>query len=41
MFFGFPGVVLITMTMKYVDTRLGKITDAAGAVAAVKTSDDN
>ena len=33
-FFGFPGIVLITVTMKYIDAKLGKITAPAGATAA-------
>ncbi len=39
-FFAFPGIVLLTVTMKYIDAKLGKITDTAGAPAAVKTKDD-
>jgi Na+-translocating ferredoxin:NAD+ oxidoreductase RnfG subunit len=39
-FFAFPGIVLLTLTMKYIDAKLGKITDPAGAPAAVKTKED-
>ena len=38
-FFAFPGIVLITLTMKYVDAKLGKIDVPAGA-AAIKTRED-
>jgi Na+-translocating ferredoxin:NAD+ oxidoreductase RnfG subunit len=45
-FFAFPGIVLITLTMKYVDAKLGKITAPAGALAAAaamaaKTKEDS
>ena len=39
-FFGFPGIVLLTVTMKYIDARLGKITAPVGAPAESATKED-
>ncbi len=39
-FFGFPGIVLVTVTLKYIDARLEKITPAADG-AAVTTGEDS
>jgi Na+-translocating ferredoxin:NAD+ oxidoreductase RnfG subunit len=42
-FFGFPGIVLITITLKYIDAKLDKITASAGvpaAAAAMATKED-
>ncbi len=39
-FFGFPGIVLLTLTIKYIDTRMEKIVPAADGAAAVTTGED-
>ncbi len=39
-FFGFPGIILLTVTMKYIDAKLDKITAPAGAPVAAATRED-
>lgn len=39
-FFAFPGIVLLTVTIKYIDAKLGKITTAVFAPAELVTKQD-